>query len=192
MAEVQTDEQPVNMIEVNWCGKAHMMTEEDAATIRKSIVDRLRPYVDALSKSLKVNAKIHEEYLETAQLKNGFLNAVSQVIVMKVADVALWDSAQKIVLDAAVGAATGAIAGKIDAKLFAPAAAAATEAEAVEALGAMAKSGKVPTESDLMTHFEKFLIASLTGGAGAAVQRHRCTLAPLATHGRTARTEPAV
>ncbi len=87
MAEVQTDEQPVNMIEVNWCGKAHMMTEEDAATIRKSIVDRLRPYVDALSNSLTVNAKIHEEYLETAQLKNGFLNAVSQVIVMKVADV---------------------------------------------------------------------------------------------------------
>lgn len=320
MAEVQTDERPVDMIEVNWRGKAYLVTEEDAATIRKSIVDRLRPYVDALTKSLKVNAKIHEEYLETAQLKNGFLNAVSQMIVMKVADVrfpntalatrasaamskvegvmsekklvqlapalqeaeaainayradterflkelgasaqttgtvlsvtsaagfavlgavgagmlvvggatvvtagaisgasvkvlqsaaeevgraatgqevALWDSVQKIVLDAAVGAATGAIAGRIDAKLFAPAAATAAKkvagslsyfttqqaqtllsnflngsgqavvisaaTEAVETLGEMAKSGKVPTEKDLWTHFEKFLISALTAG----------------------------
>ncbi len=320
MAEAQTEERPVDMIEVNWRGKAYMLTEQDAATIRQSIVNGLRPYVDALSKSLKVNAKIHDEYLETAQLKDGFLNAVSQMIVMKVAnvrfpnvalatrasaamskvegvmsekklvqlapalqeaeaainayrtdterflkelgasaqttgtvltvttaagfavlgavgagmlvvggasvvtagaisgasvkvlqsaaeevgraatgqEVTVWESVQKIVMDGVVGAATGAIAGKIDAKLFAPAAAAAAKkvagsltyfsaqqaqtllsnflngsgqaivvsaaTEAVETLGEMAKSGKVPTEQDLWKHFEKFLIASLTGG----------------------------
>src|SRR5262245_26995871 len=86
------DEKPVDMVEVNWRGTAYLLTEEDAQMIRQQIVDNLRPYVDALSRSYKVNFKIHEEYLETAQLKNGFLNAVSQVIVMKVSSIRFPDT----------------------------------------------------------------------------------------------------
>lgn len=320
MAGKQGDEEPVDMIEVNWRGKAYMMTEDDATAIRQGVVDQLRPYVDTLSKSLKINTKMHKEYCETAQWKNGYLKAVSQLIVMKVADVkppnsalgssaesamaavesvmserklvqlapalqkaeaainayrddterflkelgasaqttgtvlsvttaagfavlgavgagmlvvggatvvtagaisgasvkilqsaaeevgkaalgqdvTVWQSVEKIVIDATVGAASGAIAGKIDAKLFAPAAQAVAKkvaskltfftadqaltlltnflngsgqaivisaaTEAVETLGEMAKSGKVPTEKDLWTHFEKFLIAALSSG----------------------------
>ena len=112
MADKQGDEEPVDMIEVKWGGKTYLMTEEDAQAIRQGVVDQLRRYVDTLSKSLKINVKMHKEYSETAQWKNGYLKAVSQLIVMTVANVKPPNSALASSAESAMAAVESAMSEK--------------------------------------------------------------------------------
>lgn len=81
------EEQTITMVKLQWRGKTYQMTEADARAGRQAVVDALRPYVESLDRHLKLSISMHEEYLETAQLKNGVLKAVSQMVVMKVASI---------------------------------------------------------------------------------------------------------
>lgn len=86
-----TEECP-EMYEVNWNGKTHYVTREDYEKVRDGVFGELKPYVDALNKSFAVNRKIHEGYLETAEIKQGYLKAVSLMIVIKVGNIKFPDA----------------------------------------------------------------------------------------------------
>ena len=86
------DEKVPDMYEVKWKGKTHYITLDDFNKVKDGVFGDLKPYVDVLNKSFSINLKIHAGYLETAQLKQGFLKAVSQMIIMKVGNIKFPDT----------------------------------------------------------------------------------------------------
>ena len=83
MADV-AEEQMVDMVEVTWKGKTYQLTEADAQGVRQHVVDTMRPYVDALSRTLALNVKTLQKYRDTAEFNNNALKAVSLLIVLRV------------------------------------------------------------------------------------------------------------
>lgn len=106
------DEQVPEMYEVQWKGKTHYVTRDDYDAVKASVFDRLRPYVDTLSTSTKLNLKIHKEYIETAEQKEGFLKAVSLFVVMNVGNIRMPSDSLASKATAAMAKLDSAMSGK--------------------------------------------------------------------------------
>jgi len=82
----------VIMVKVRWKGQDLMMTEKDHARMQQEIFKNLDGYIKSLVKGHKLNLKTFQDYLDTAQLKDGIMNAVAQAIIMTAGSVKYPDS----------------------------------------------------------------------------------------------------
>lgn len=95
----------VPMIEVDFKGKTFPLTEKDYKKLHKDLVTPLATYTKLLQNRMKTYLKIHESYLETGRLRNGYLKAVSLAVVLKVGQVSLPDVGKATSAMSAVAAA---------------------------------------------------------------------------------------
>ncbi|MEX0969083.1 MAG: hypothetical protein WD046_01410 [Paracoccaceae bacterium] len=86
-AEKEADK--LKMVKVKYRGKELLVTEEDHKKLVQDVFKQLDNYIKSLIKSHEINVKTYESYLDTAQLKDGILNAVAQAIIMKAGGVKL-------------------------------------------------------------------------------------------------------
>ena len=81
----------VELFKVEYNGKTVMLTARQLEDFRAEVFGRLEPYIRSILSSHKVNARIHQDYLDTAMLRDGYLNAVAQVIIIKAGGVKMPD-----------------------------------------------------------------------------------------------------
>jgi hypothetical protein len=79
----------VKMVKVNYRNKDLLLTEADHKKLVTDVFKQLDSYIKDLIKNHELNVKTYESYLDTAQLKDGILNAVAQAIIMKAGGVKL-------------------------------------------------------------------------------------------------------
>lgn len=115
----------VDAIEVNWKGQSYLLLEEDAKRIREEVTQFVSGYVDILDRTFKTSRGVVQRYHDNAQLKNGFLKAVSQMVVLKVANVRFPDTA----LDTRASQAISKVRGVLSEKKLVAMGAALQEAE---------------------------------------------------------------
>ncbi|MBC7156023.1 MAG: peptidoglycan-binding protein, partial [Rhodobacteraceae bacterium] len=77
----------IPMRKIKWKGKEYLLTEKDYQAMRLDIFKRLDRYMKSLIASNKLNQKTFNEYIETAQIKRGLMDAVTNAIIMSWRDV---------------------------------------------------------------------------------------------------------
>lgn len=77
----------LKMIKVKYKGKEQMLLPEDFEKMKAEVFKNLAGYIDSLVSSHKVNLDIYEDYLDTAMLRDGYVKAVIQAVVIKVGSV---------------------------------------------------------------------------------------------------------
>lgn len=75
------------MIEVDFRGKKILCTPKEYEQVKADVIKRLTPYMKTLISNADRCLKTYEHYLEVAQMKDGVLNAVAQVIIIKTGSV---------------------------------------------------------------------------------------------------------
>lgn len=78
---------PVPMLKVVWKGKEHLLTQKDYDKMVVDIFKQLERYMKSLISSNKLNQEIFNEYIETAQIKRGLMDAVTNAMIMSWRDV---------------------------------------------------------------------------------------------------------
>ena len=106
------EEAKIVMYEVKFRGKKLLVTAKDYDKLVKDVFKRLDGYTKSLIGMHKNAIETHQDYLDTAMLKDGVLNAFTQVLIIKVGSVKWPD--MKIVIRSikASGALERAIASK--------------------------------------------------------------------------------
>lgn len=79
------------MVEVKFRGKLLTITEAEHKALVKDVFKQLTPYMKSLIKNHKTSLDIHQDYLDTAMMKDGVLNAVTQAIIIKAGSVKMPD-----------------------------------------------------------------------------------------------------
>lgn len=77
----------IPMRRIKWKGKEYLLLEKDYQAMRLDIFKRLDRYMKSLISNNKLNQKIFNEYIETAQIKRGLMNAITDAIIMSWSDV---------------------------------------------------------------------------------------------------------
>jgi hypothetical protein len=106
------DDTPVDMYEFRSGGKTYMVTEDEFEKARDEMFKRIKPYADTLAKSMKVNEKIYQGYIDTAELRNGYIKAASLLVATRFNSIRLPDKALATRASAAVGRLQGVIGSK--------------------------------------------------------------------------------
>ena len=80
------------LLEVKYRGKVIRCTKKEYDDVVKDIFKQLSGYTKSLLSNQKFTLKTYQEYLDTAMLKDGVLNAVAQVIIIKAGSVKMPDN----------------------------------------------------------------------------------------------------
>lgn len=83
--EAKAAKQP--MMEVKFRGKLIYCTPKEYAKVKTDVIKRLTPYMKSLLRNHENALETYEHYLDVAQMKDGVLNAVAQVIIIKAGSV---------------------------------------------------------------------------------------------------------
>lgn len=70
-------------VRVKFRGKDIECTQKEFEAVKKDVIANLMPYMKSLISMHKFAVEAHQDYLDTAMLKDGVLNAVAQVIIIK-------------------------------------------------------------------------------------------------------------
>lgn len=81
-AKPEAKEKPIPMKRVKWKGKDLLLTEKDYELVKADIFKKLDRYIKTVISRHDLNLRIYQDYLDTAQIKNGLLNAVSNALIM--------------------------------------------------------------------------------------------------------------
>ncbi|TLP68953.1 hypothetical protein FEE96_01305 [Parasedimentitalea maritima] len=81
----------VVMVEVKYRGKILQLTEKDHEKMVKEVFAKLDGYMTSLIKNHKSCIDTHQDYLDTAMLKDGVMNAVAQAIIITAGSVNMPD-----------------------------------------------------------------------------------------------------
>lgn len=74
----------VVLVKVRYQGKELMLTPDDYEKMKKEVFSSLERYIKSLLKCHKNNLATYEHYLNVAQIKEGFMEAVAQALIMSV------------------------------------------------------------------------------------------------------------
>ncbi len=74
------DDKPVDMVEFKSGGKTYQVTADEFERAKDDLFKSIKPYADTLAKSMKVNEKIYQSYVDTADLRNGYIKAASLLV----------------------------------------------------------------------------------------------------------------
>lgn len=77
----------VKMVEVTWRGKTLHLTEKDYDKMVGEVFKQVDGYVKSLLRNHKTSLEVYQDYLDTAQIKDGVLNAVAQAIIIEAGSV---------------------------------------------------------------------------------------------------------
>lgn len=80
------------MMKVKFRGKDYELLPKDYDKLVDEVIDNLSGYIKAVLSSHRVNLEIYEGYLDTAMLKDGYLNAISQAIILTAGSVNMPDN----------------------------------------------------------------------------------------------------
>lgn len=80
------------MVEVKYRGKTIHCTPKEYESVKADVIKRLTPYMSSLLKNHDNALETYEHYLDVAQMKDGVLNAVAQVIILKAGSVKMPDN----------------------------------------------------------------------------------------------------
>ena len=94
MATIKKEEP---LVEVKYRGKILTITAKDHEALTKDVFKRLTPYMKSLLRNHKNSMDTLQDYLDTAMMKDGVMNAVTQAIIMNVGSVKMPN--QKVVSD---------------------------------------------------------------------------------------------
>lgn len=75
------------MVEVKYRGKTIYCTPKEYEAVKADVIKRLTPYMTSLLKNHDNALDTYTHYLDVAQMKDGVLNAVAQVIIIKAGSV---------------------------------------------------------------------------------------------------------
>lgn len=75
------------MVEVKFRGKIIRCTQKEYEQVKADLIKRLTPYMKSLISMSKTAIESYTDYLDTAMLKDGLMNAVAQVIIIKAGSV---------------------------------------------------------------------------------------------------------
>lgn len=81
-AKGATEEKPIPMKAVKWKGKELLLIEKDYQLVKADIFKQLDRYIKSLISNHKFNLQTYQEYLDTAQLKDGIMSAVAHTMIM--------------------------------------------------------------------------------------------------------------
>jgi len=70
-------------VRVNFRGKDIECSQKEYDALKKEVIGNLTPYMKSLISMHNFAVEAHQDYLDTAMLKDGVLNAVAQVIIIK-------------------------------------------------------------------------------------------------------------
>jgi hypothetical protein len=70
------------MVEVKFRGKIIRCTPKELQQVKADVIKRLMPYTKSLISSSKLAVETYQDYLDTAMLKDGLLDAVAQSIII--------------------------------------------------------------------------------------------------------------
>lgn len=79
-------------LQVTFRGKKIEVTQKEYDKLRAEVIRNLTPYMKSLIKMHTGALETYEDYLETAMMKDGVLNAVAQAIIIKAGSVKMPDS----------------------------------------------------------------------------------------------------
>ncbi|MCR8722949.1 hypothetical protein [Frigidibacter sp. ROC022] len=102
----------VTLYKVVYRDKECMLTKSQLDKLRAEVFGNLQGYLKSLLSSHKTNMRIYQDYLDTAMLKDGYLNAVTQVIIIKAGGVKMPDNKKALDAIKAAGALERAMASK--------------------------------------------------------------------------------
>ena len=80
---LKREEAKIVMVQVKYRGKTLDLTPDDHEKMVNEVFGKLKNYMNSLIRNHKFCMKTYESYLDTAQLKDGLLNAVANAIIMK-------------------------------------------------------------------------------------------------------------
>ncbi len=78
--------------EVKFRNMTLTITADDLKMLQKDVFKRLTPYMRSIIRSHKQSLKTYQDYLDTAMMKDGYMNAFTQVLIIKVGSVKWPDS----------------------------------------------------------------------------------------------------
>ncbi|MGC1502649.1 MAG: hypothetical protein WA782_00750, partial [Sulfitobacter sp.] len=76
-------------VQVKFRGKVIECTQKEFAAVKKDVIANLTPYMKSLISNHKNAMSTYEDYLDTAMMKDGLLNAVAQVIIIETGGVSM-------------------------------------------------------------------------------------------------------
>jgi len=79
------------LVEVKYRGKILMLTQKDHEKLVKEVFGNLDGYTKSLISNHKNCLETHQDYLDTAMLKDGVLNAVAQAIIITTGSIKMPD-----------------------------------------------------------------------------------------------------
>lgn len=97
---------------VKFRGKDIECTQQEYENVRKDVLKNLTPYMKSLVKNHQTAISTYEHYLDTAQLKEGVLNAVAQVIIINAGRVTMPKNKLALKSISAIGKLERAMASK--------------------------------------------------------------------------------
>lgn len=102
----------VPLYKVTYRNKECTLTQKQLDALRAEVFGNLERYMNSLLASHKTNMRIYQDYLDTARLKDGYLNAVAQVIIIRAGSVTMPDNRKATDAIAAAGGLNRAIISK--------------------------------------------------------------------------------
>lgn len=79
-------------LEVTFRGKKILVTQKEYDKLKAEVIKNLTPYMKSLIKMQKNALDTYQDYLDTAMIKDGVLNAVAQAIIIKAGSVKMPDN----------------------------------------------------------------------------------------------------
>ncbi|WP_347509597.1 hypothetical protein [Phaeobacter sp. CAU 1743] len=80
------------MMEVTFRGKKIRCTPKEYEKVKLDVLKRLTPYMKSVLRNHETALETYQHYLDVAQLKDGVLNAVAQVIIIEAGSVKMPDN----------------------------------------------------------------------------------------------------